>query len=225
MELDDIKTYEEMNKSIVGHLMFSENPSSMYAAKRITELEAENAELKDRIKFDESVYAELKEESTDEDSLRFTMAATLTAIANIVKGEPEPLHRHSWHDLPDATGDLIASLAVDISELKMENAKLREVRDEHIAKVISLLDENAELRKGLIEVAQETVQRGVIAARMEAEVMAIRDSQKDLAREILKNIDGHTYENEFDEAGEVVVSWEDILHVFRTYGITEANND
>lgn len=41
------------------------------------------------------------EECKECDQLRATMAGLLTDTANVLKGEPKPLHQHSWHDLPD----------------------------------------------------------------------------------------------------------------------------
>lgn len=46
--MNEIKTYEEMNKQICGLLRLNGDNVSLYAAQRITELEAENAELKAR---------------------------------------------------------------------------------------------------------------------------------------------------------------------------------
>lgn len=40
-------------------------------------------------------------ESAEEDrALCDKLAGILTRTANVLKGEPKPLHRHSWHDLP-----------------------------------------------------------------------------------------------------------------------------
>ena len=47
--MDEIKTYDEMNKQICGLLKLSGDNVSLYAAKRITELEAENASLRARL--------------------------------------------------------------------------------------------------------------------------------------------------------------------------------
>ena len=38
------------------------------------------------------------------------LAGILTRTANVLKGEPKPLHRHSWHDLPDAAQRLVDAL-------------------------------------------------------------------------------------------------------------------
>ena len=43
--MSEIKTYDEMNKQICGLLRLAGDNVSLYAAQRITELEAENADL------------------------------------------------------------------------------------------------------------------------------------------------------------------------------------
>ena len=37
------------------------------------------------------------------------LADILTRTANVLKGDPKPLHRHSWHDLPDVAQRLAAA--------------------------------------------------------------------------------------------------------------------
>ena len=50
-------------------------------------------------------------ESAEEDrALCDKLAGTLTRTANVLKGEPKPLHRHSWHDLPNVAQRLVAAL-------------------------------------------------------------------------------------------------------------------
>ena len=49
-------------------------------------------------------------ESAEEDrALRDKLADILTRTANVLKGEPKPLHRHGWHDLPDVARRLVAT--------------------------------------------------------------------------------------------------------------------
>lgn len=49
-------------------------------------------------------------ESAEEDrALCDTLADILTRTANVLKGEPKPLHRHGWHDLPDVARKLVAT--------------------------------------------------------------------------------------------------------------------
>lgn len=49
-------------------------------------------------------------ESAEEDrALCDKLAGILTRTANVLKGEPKPLHRHSWHDLPEAARRLVAT--------------------------------------------------------------------------------------------------------------------
>ena len=50
-------------------------------------------------------------ESAEEDrALCDKLADILTRTANVLKGEPKPLHRHSWHDLPNVAQRLVAAL-------------------------------------------------------------------------------------------------------------------
>ena len=49
-------------------------------------------------------------ESAEEDrALCDKLAGILTRTANVLKGEPKPLHRHSWHDLPEVARRLVAT--------------------------------------------------------------------------------------------------------------------
>lgn len=49
-------------------------------------------------------------ESAEEDrALCDKLAGILTRTANVLKGEPKPLHRHGWHDLPDVAQKLVAA--------------------------------------------------------------------------------------------------------------------
>lgn len=49
-------------------------------------------------------------ESAEEDrALCDKLAGILTRTANVLKGEPKPLHRHSWHDLPEVARKLVAA--------------------------------------------------------------------------------------------------------------------
>ncbi|MDI3489621.1 MAG: hypothetical protein PWP11_898 [Thauera sp.] len=49
-------------------------------------------------------------ESAEEDrALCDKLAGILTRTANVLKGEPKPLHRHSWHDLPEVAQRLVAA--------------------------------------------------------------------------------------------------------------------
>lgn len=48
-------------------------------------------------------YAEgMQGELEEDDQLRSKLADILTRTANVLKGEPGPLHSHSWHDLPES---------------------------------------------------------------------------------------------------------------------------
>lgn len=47
-----------------------------------------------------------------EDETRTRMADLLTRTANALRGEPEPLSAHSWHDLPERAAAAIATIGV-----------------------------------------------------------------------------------------------------------------
>ena len=38
-----------------------------------------------------------------------TLSGILTRTANVLKGDPKPLHLHSWHDLPEVAQKLVAA--------------------------------------------------------------------------------------------------------------------
>ena len=49
-------------------------------------------------------------ESAEEDrALCDKLASILERTANVLKGAPKPLHRHSWHDLPDVAQKIVAA--------------------------------------------------------------------------------------------------------------------
>ena len=49
-------------------------------------------------------------ESAEEDrALCDKLAAILTRTADVLKGDPKPLHRHGWHDLPEVARKLVAA--------------------------------------------------------------------------------------------------------------------
>ena len=49
-------------------------------------------------------------ESAEEDrALCDKLSGILTRTANVLKGEPKPLHRHGWHDLPEVAQRLVAA--------------------------------------------------------------------------------------------------------------------
>ena len=53
---------------------------------------------------------ELENELAIADELMEKMASILTRSVNAVRGEPETLHLHSWHDLPELIDKLLAEL-------------------------------------------------------------------------------------------------------------------
>ena len=52
---------------------------------------------------------EMIESAEEERALCDKLADILTRTANVLKGEPKPLHRHSWHDLPEVAQRLVAT--------------------------------------------------------------------------------------------------------------------
>jgi len=62
---------------------------------------------------------DLEAELAIADELREKMASILTRSVNAIRGEPEPLHCHSWHDLPE----LIDQVEVDLLEALLDKAK------------------------------------------------------------------------------------------------------
>ena len=69
--------------------------------------------------------------------LRNSRREILTRSVNAIKGHPEPLHEHSWHDLPE----LIDQLKVDLlaALLDKENAAATITRLQGEAKVMLIL--------------------------------------------------------------------------------------
>ena len=54
--------------------------------------------------------AELRAEDETSHALIVKQAKLLTGVANALRGEPEPLHLHSHHDLPELAAELRAEL-------------------------------------------------------------------------------------------------------------------
>jgi hypothetical protein len=53
------------------------------------------------------------------DAAAAKMASILTRSVNAIRGEPGPLHLHSWHDLPE----LIDGLKVDLLEALIDKER------------------------------------------------------------------------------------------------------
>lgn len=64
-----------------------------------------------RIKDTEAIDAavEMIEAAEEDRALCDKLADILTRTASVLKGEPKPLHRHGWHDLPDVARKLVAA--------------------------------------------------------------------------------------------------------------------
>ena len=76
-------------------------------------------------------------EPVTENILRARMREILTRSVNAIRGDPEPLHDHSWHDLPE----LIDQLKVDLlaALIDKENAATTITRLQGEAKVMLTL--------------------------------------------------------------------------------------
>jgi hypothetical protein len=64
----------------------------------------------------------LQSESRASDDLRERLAAILTATANALKGEPKPLHVHSWHDLAEVAAKVVVER--DALQARIEGAPI-----------------------------------------------------------------------------------------------------
>jgi hypothetical protein len=63
-------------------------------------------------------------ESAEEDrALCDKLADILTRTANVLKGEPKPLHRHGWHDLPDVARKLVAAAGQNTVNAMLANSR------------------------------------------------------------------------------------------------------
>ena len=52
---------------------------------------------------------EMIDAAAEDRALCDKLADILTRTANVLKGEPKPLHLHSWHDLPEVARRLVAT--------------------------------------------------------------------------------------------------------------------
>ncbi|WP_404285235.1 hypothetical protein [Glutamicibacter arilaitensis] len=67
----------------------------------------------------------LAESEAEYAELNPKLAAILLATANALKGEPKPMHSHSWHDLAEVAGELKTRL----ERAERANARVRDQRD------------------------------------------------------------------------------------------------
>ena len=65
--------------------------------------------------------AELRADYASSHAIVVRQGDLLAGVANALRGDPEPLHLHSHHDLPE----LAAELRADDETLKLQNAVLR----------------------------------------------------------------------------------------------------
>ena len=77
----------------------------------------------------EAQLADAQVDIEESDTVRHLLATLLSETAVSLKGEEDPLHRHSWHDLPVVA--LAAMLEIEL--LKQKVAELQAQRDELLA--------------------------------------------------------------------------------------------
>lgn len=68
----------------------------------------------------------LRDELQEADALRDKMGGILTRTANALRGDPPPLHLHSWHDLPERV-----TAAMNALQGAMELASANVCHDSH----------------------------------------------------------------------------------------------
>ncbi len=63
-------------------------------------------------------------ESAEEDrALCDKLSDILTRTANVLKGEPKPLRRHGWHDLPEVARRLVATAGQNTINAMLANSR------------------------------------------------------------------------------------------------------
>lgn len=70
-------------------------------------------------------------EEKEGETLRGRMADLLTRTANVLKGEPPPLTRHSWHDLPEAAQAITKALELAVIKADEARRMARPIRGSH----------------------------------------------------------------------------------------------
>lgn len=141
-----IKTYEEMNKEIKTLLRLSGNPSQLYAAQRIEELEKENDNLQYyKKRFEEesdkhlTTLAEVREElldlvNTDNrcgDMLACTVSnpGCMSCLAKNIKGVIEQLQKDikEWESISDKQVQHLIRNGKEIMDLTEENERYKQM--------------------------------------------------------------------------------------------------
>lgn len=84
----------------------------------------------DEIKDALAQLATARAEAAEDEALRERMADLLTRTAAAIRGEPEPLARHTWHDLPERAGAAMAALAGALKAARDLAASEAALRDE-----------------------------------------------------------------------------------------------
>lgn len=83
---------------------------------------------------------ELEDEALLDDELRERMSGILTKTVNVLKGEPEKLCLHSWHDLPEVAQERIRQLEEEV-HAHAENAEdfARQLEEERVPEGLALV--------------------------------------------------------------------------------------
>ena len=68
---------------------------------------------------------EAEQEVVEQDALRERLSSILTHVANALKGEPDELSKHSWHDLPE----IAATLRQQLAEAQRDAAKWKQIAE------------------------------------------------------------------------------------------------
>lgn len=102
----------------------------------------------------------LKRELREGDDLRERLSDILTRSVNAIRGEPEPLSLHSWHDLPE----LIEALLADALRYRF----MRESGFVRVGIDADSMDVWPEYSHDALDTAIDKLNRAAIAAEVEA---------------------------------------------------------
>ncbi|MBP9032751.1 MAG: hypothetical protein KBG29_02580 [Pseudomonadales bacterium] len=66
---------------------------------------------------------EMIDAAAEDRALCDKLADILTRTANVLKGEPKPLHWHGWHDLPEVARKLVAAAGQNTVNAMLANSR------------------------------------------------------------------------------------------------------
>ena len=126
---------------------------------------------------------ELKQELEDMGKTMERMRGLLTDTANAIKGEPEPLKLHSWHDLPKLALDLEASTHNAWAE-RNDAIRERDAAQARVKEMEAILRAEGEEDDKLLVRAIQLRQRAEALAQERGEmVVALREALNTLCYE------------------------------------------